>query len=55
MELYNLAEDPGERNDLAEKNPEKKKALLRMLHAWQKRLGAKRPSRNPDFKEMKAR
>ncbi|WP_233267295.1 sulfatase [Paraglaciecola sp. L3A3] len=32
--LYNLANDPGELNDLAATNPEKVKQLTAMLHKW---------------------
>jgi len=43
VELYNLAKDLGEQRDLSQKHPEKTKELLGLLHAWQKRLGAKMP------------
>jgi len=51
VELYDLAKDPGERKDLAKSNPDKTKDLLEKLHAWQKRLGAKMPQPNPDYRE----
>lgn len=50
VELYNLAEDIGEENNLAEKMPEKATELHAMLRAWQKRLGAKLPKPNPAYK-----
>ena len=34
IELYNLSEDIGERNNLVEKNPEKKEELLKILKKW---------------------
>jgi len=43
VELYNLADDPGEQHDLSTTYPEKTKALLDSLHDWQRRLGAKMP------------
>ncbi len=50
VELYNLSKDIGERRDLARKMPEKKNELLTLLHTWQKRVGAKMPRPNPDYK-----
>ncbi|MCB1233857.1 MAG: sulfatase [Verrucomicrobiae bacterium] len=49
-ELYDLAADIGEREDLAASNPEKVSELREKLHAWQRELGAKMPARNPDFR-----
>ncbi len=37
-ELYNLAEDPGEQNNLAHAHPEKVKTLFRKLFAWELEL-----------------
>jgi arylsulfatase A-like enzyme len=39
--LYNLADDLGERNDLAEREPERAAAMRRKLHAWYEEVGAK--------------
>lgn len=49
VELYNLADDIGESNDLAKDNPEKVKELQEKLHTWQREMGAKMPEPNPDF------
>ena len=49
FELYNLAEDPGERQNLAKAKPAKAKRLRAKLAAWQKRMGAKMPVPNPDY------
>ncbi|MDP6678346.1 MAG: sulfatase [Verrucomicrobiota bacterium] len=49
FELYNLANDPGERNDLAKANPAKAKRLRTKLAAWQKHMKAKMPVPNPDY------
>jgi len=43
VELYNLEDDLGERNDLAAKLPEKRDQLRAMLRNWQKQVGAKMP------------
>ncbi len=40
LELYNLQGDIGEKNNLADKNPEKVKELHDMLKAWRKDTGA---------------
>jgi arylsulfatase A-like enzyme len=42
-ELYNIAEDPGERTDLAASMPDVVKQLAGDLAAWRKRVGAKMP------------
>ncbi len=43
VELYNLADDPGETKDLSKTYPERTKSLLDALHGWQQQLGAKMP------------
>ena len=50
FELYNLVKDPGERTDLAKRNPRKAAELRAKLSAWQKRMKAKMPVINPDYK-----
>ena len=50
FELYNLVKDPGERTDLAKRNPRKAAELRAKLSAWQKRMKAKMPVPNPDYK-----
>ena len=37
-ELYNVAEDPSEQNNLAAKHPEVVKALYKKLFAWELEL-----------------
>jgi arylsulfatase A-like enzyme len=53
VELYNLAEDPGETMNLADRMPEKSDELLRMLHVWQDEVGAggmdPNPAYDPDY------
>jgi len=43
IELYHLAQDPGEQNDLSQSHPEKAKELLAKLHQWQKEMKARMP------------
>ena len=50
-ELYNLAEDLSEKNDLAEQMPGKVKELQSKLDAWLKETGAKLSRPNPDHKQ----
>jgi len=44
IELYNLKDDIGERNDLAGKMPEKAAELRRLLHQWLEKTEAKVPT-----------
>ncbi len=41
VHLYNLKQDVGERNDLAEKHPDKVAALRKELHAWYRDVHAR--------------
>ena len=41
MELYDIANDPYEKNDLKNQHPETVKQLLKKLEAWQITLPAK--------------
>ncbi len=49
IELYDLAKDPSEKNDLAKKHPDKAKELENKLVAWQTKMKAKLPVPNPDY------
>jgi len=50
VELYNLSEDIGERNNLADKETEKKEALLSLLENWWKKTNAPIPTQlNPEY------
>ncbi len=53
--LYNLAEDVGEQNDLAAKNPEKAKELRSRLDRWLADVGAKIPGPDPRWKPEMAK
>ena len=48
-ELFNLDDDISEKNDLAEKMPEKVRLLDGKLTVWLKKTGAKLPRPNPDY------
>jgi arylsulfatase A-like enzyme len=49
VELYKLADDIGESNNLAEQMPEKAKEMLELLHKWQEEVGAEGMDPNPDW------
>ena len=50
VELFNLHDDPGESENLAQSNPDKAHQMLRLLTDWQKSLNAPSPSEsNPAF------
>lgn len=49
VELYNVAQDIGEQDNLADKHPQRTAKLLGELKAWQKSVGAKFPVPNPRF------
>ena len=49
LELFNLREDIGEKNDLAKKHPDKVKTLSAKLATWRKETGARMPTSNKKF------
>ncbi len=49
LELYNIAHDLGERNNLAARHPETARTLLDKLAAWRKEVKALMPTPNPNF------
>ena len=49
IELYNLKQDLGEKNNLVESMPQKAQALKAQLYNWQNEIGALKPSPNPDY------
>jgi len=54
VELYNLADDLGETNDLAAARPQKTEELKDLLHEWQRDVNAPVPAvPNPDFGKEK--
>jgi arylsulfatase A len=50
--LFNLADDPGEQNDLAERLPARVEQLDRQLARWQTEANAMMPRSNPDFDRL---
>ncbi len=52
-ELYNLANDLSEQQDLAAHYPERVKNLKGKLNSWLKETGAKLPARDPRFSQEK--
>ncbi len=54
VELYNLDDDLGEKNDLAEKLPVKANQLRQALHDWRKSIDAQMPTDNPDYDSTRA-
>ncbi len=49
VELYDLAADLGESNDLAKKEPQRAAELLAELHAWKTNVGADPMLPNPEY------
>jgi arylsulfatase A-like enzyme len=54
VELFNLAQDLGEKRDLAAQEPQRVAQLRDQLHAWQKQVGAQFPTRNANYDPDKA-
>jgi len=55
VELYNLKNDIGEKNDLAKEMPEKAAELVAMLRAWRIEVDAQMPTPNPNYKPKATR
>jgi arylsulfatase A len=49
VELYNLREDPGERENLAASSPQVVKDLQSELHDWLHAVNAQMPTANPEY------
>ena len=49
LELFNLARDRGESNNLADKDPGKVRELASKLAAWRSSVGAQMPTTNPSY------
>ena len=49
IELYNLADDVGESDNLARKTPKKADEMLRLLRDWRKNTGADIPDDCRDY------
>ena len=55
LELYNVARDLGEEQNLAAKYPERAAALRDKLAAWRTAVGARSPEKNPRYDPARAR
>ncbi len=51
VELYNLARDPGETTNLADKEPKRAQAMLQQLRDWRKAIHAQENKPNPNVDE----
>ena len=49
VELYNLAEDIGEHNDLSAAQTARVEELMQLLENWRRDVNADMPGQNPDF------
>lgn len=54
VELYNLANDLGENNDLAAAQPARAASLREKLHRWQKTVQTEMPTSNPNYDPKKS-
>ncbi|MDA1272833.1 MAG: sulfatase [Verrucomicrobia bacterium] len=54
-ELYHIGRDLGEQNDLAAVEPERVAALFAELSAWQKGVGTRFPTPNPNYDDTNAK
>jgi len=52
-EIYHLADDPYERHDLADSDPDRTRALRKKLDEWLSDTGAKFPTKDPLFDASK--
>jgi len=52
-ELYNIARDTGETNDLAAERPSKVTEMATALKTWQKEVGASFPTEKPNYSAEK--
>jgi hypothetical protein len=49
VELYNLQDDLGEQNNLAQSEPAKRDELGNLLRAWRQSVNAQMPVPNPNY------
>lgn len=55
LELYDLANDPQEKNNLATKNPKKAQELLAKFKVWKKSVDAQAMAPNPNYDPNRAK
>ncbi len=51
IELYNLADDPAEQNNLAQDKPDLARRLRDQLSTWRESVNAQKPTSNPEWGE----
>lgn len=51
LELYNIKEDIGEKEDLSAAEPQRTGELAQLLKEWRESIGANMPVPNPDYKK----
>jgi arylsulfatase A-like enzyme len=54
LELFHLADDPGERRNLVNRQPARARQLHQALAAWRQRVGAAMPQPNPAYDASRA-
>jgi arylsulfatase A len=54
VELYDLADDVGEKHDLAPADPTTARRLRGLLHDWRRSVGARMPTPNPRYDPSRA-
>ena len=54
IELFDLANDIGEQNDLAAQQPQRVESMRALLNTWRKEVGAQGPTPNPNYDPAKA-
>jgi arylsulfatase A len=54
LELYHLPDDPGERRNLARREPARVKSLQALLADWRRSVGAAMPAQNPQYDAAQA-
>ena len=54
LELYDLANDPGEKTNLATREPQRAASLQATLAEWRARVSARMPVPNPDYDPARA-
>ena len=54
LALYDLSADVGEKVNLAKRMPDRVSSLHEKLVSWRKRVGAQKPTQNPDFDPKRA-
>lgn len=51
LELFDLAKDLGQKNDIASGHPREVADMRQALHRWRREVGAKMPTPNPNWKK----